>query len=324
MILKHIFCTIFTIKSFYVLIFGQPELHYFRSDYKHVDGTRSYYKIHAKEKTWKDAKVRCALEGAKLFYPENYVEVNAIIRHINETNPNIDSIFVGISSPLTKGVFIGVDGVPIRNVYNQWMLGEPNDNNAEDDCIVMNKRGLYKDDKCNRRLPYLCKKTMHTFTKWNYECNIPFLDYKYSRELNKCYKFHTLPKTWKFAAQICEAEQAYLAIPNSQQEADYLSKITNESPKNYGGQHLNGVVHLGFRYNETLDDWITLKDETLEQAGYSNWDDYKPDGGDKEPCGSMFYNGRLNDVTCGALDSYFICERDNDNLNVFGEVFAKN
>lgn len=99
-----------SLKFIFNVLVGQPELHYFRSDYKHVDGTRSYYKIHAKEKTWKDAKVRCALEGAKLFYPENYVEVNAIIRHINETNPNIDSIFVGISSPLTKGVFIGVDG----------------------------------------------------------------------------------------------------------------------------------------------------------------------------------------------------------------------
>ncbi|XP_013180342.1 PREDICTED: C-type mannose receptor 2-like [Papilio xuthus] len=306
----------------FVLRDGQPEINLFRSDYKQLDNTRSYYKLHTKRKTWRDAKAKCVLEGAKMFYPENIIEVDAVLKHINETGPNIDSVYIGISSLLTKGVFLGVDGVPIRNVYSQWMVGEPNDAAAEDDCIVMNKLGLYKDDKCNRRLPYLCKKTKHSFTKWNYECNVPFLDYKYSKELNKCYKFHTQPKSWRFAADICESEQAYLAIPNSQQEADYLSKITNEDPKNYGGRYLSGVVHLGYRYNETLHDWITLKGDTLKQAGYSKWYVYQPDGGERELCGSMQYNGQLNDVTCETMDCYFICERDNDNFNLISEIFA--
>ncbi|XP_013146445.1 PREDICTED: macrophage mannose receptor 1-like [Papilio polytes] len=313
MILKYVICVIFILKSLYVLTSGQPKLHFFRSDYKYLDATRSFYKIH-KAKTWRDAKVKCDLEGAKLFYPKNINERDVVISYINKINRNIDSIYIGINA-VTKGVFQSVDGVPIKDVYNQWMSGEPNDITAEDDCIVMNKIGLYKDDKCNRRLPYLCKKTMESFTQWNNECNVPFLEYKFNKELNKCYKFHTLPKSWVDAAQTCEAEQAYLAIPNSQEEASYLSKITNENPKNYSGSYLSGAVHLGYRFDETLDDWITVKGDTLEQAGYFVWNYYKPDGGEQEHCGGMFYNGQLNDISCEAQHCYFICERDNDNLN---------
>ncbi|KPI91590.1 Hemolymph lipopolysaccharide-binding protein [Papilio xuthus] len=194
------------------------------------------------------------------------------------------------------------------------MAGEPNDATAEDDCVVMNKLGIYQDSKCNTWLPYICKKTMQSFREWNAECKSPFLDYKFNKELNKCYKFHTQPKSWRDAEKICEAEQAYLAIPNSQQEADHLSKITNDNPKNYEGYYLSGAVHLGYRFDETIEDWVTLKGETLEQAGYSVWNYYQPDGGEKEYCGGMFYNGEFNDISCETQDCYFICERDIDEI----------
>lgn len=43
--------------------------------------------------------------------------------------------------------------------------------------------------------------------------------------------------------------------------------------------------------------------------GYKTWGSNQPDGGDKENCGSMFYNGKLNDISCNKK-CFFICERE--------------
>lgn len=55
---------------------------------------------------------------------------------------------------------------------------------------------------------------------------------------------------------------------------------------------------------------------TLYEAGYTRWGIQQPDGGDKERCGSMFYDGTLNDIACNQK-CFFICERETqEDLNV--------
>lgn len=62
----------------------------------------------------------------------------------------------------------------------------------------------------------------------------------------------------------------------------------------------------------------------LEDSGYAKWDNKQPDnaGGD-ETCGTMFYNGKLNDLSCN-LKCFFICEHDVDILgNLFDERYGE-
>lgn len=75
-----------------------------------MEDTSSFYKIHTIHKTWDQAKKRCALEGATLFYPEDQNEADVVLAHMNETQPLFGWVFVGISSKLAKGVFKTVDG----------------------------------------------------------------------------------------------------------------------------------------------------------------------------------------------------------------------
>lgn len=58
---------------------------------------------------------------------------------------------------------------------------------------------------------------------------------------------------WTSAHAVCIAEQSYLAVVNSQEEANYLKQMIDEAPKNkYKGQYLAGAVHIGFHnmFNE--------------------------------------------------------------------------
>ncbi|KPI91592.1 Hemolymph lipopolysaccharide-binding protein [Papilio xuthus] len=203
---------------------GQQQNKFFRKDYKYMEETRSFYKIHTMYRSWEKAKAKCALEGARLFYAEDENEVDVVLDHLNNTQPTFGWVYVGISSHLAKGVFKTIDGVAVRDVYNVWGPGEPNDNNGEENCVILRRDGTLNDEKCSNRYPFICKKTLQSL-KWNEECNTPYLG------------------------------------------------------------------------------------DTLEEAGYAVWGGGQPDGGENERCGSMFYDGTLNDIGCETHKCFFICEK---------------
>lgn len=89
---------------------GQHDRKFFRDDYAYLQETRSFYKVHSSAKTWVDAKRLCALEGSKLFYPDDLNEVNVVLSYLDRKQPATPTVFVGISSRLAKGVFLTVDG----------------------------------------------------------------------------------------------------------------------------------------------------------------------------------------------------------------------
>ncbi|XP_014370527.2 C-type mannose receptor 2 isoform X3 [Papilio machaon] len=308
----YLFILLF-IKSVLQATDGQKQEKHFRDDYTYLEETNSFYKIHMMPRSWENAKKRCLLEGATLFFPELSIEADVVLDHLKKTLSLSASIHVGISSLLTKGVFITVSGDALRDVYNAWAPGEPNNYKDEEDCVVMRSDGKLMDAKCANKLPFICKKTkIEMDRKWNEECNSPYLDYEYNEDLGRCYKFHLYPRSWKDAVETCDAEQAYLAIINSQLEAEHLVNITANAPKDkIKGKYKRGIVHLGFIYDKTIGDWKTIMGETLEQAGYAEWGNNQPDGGVNMNCGSMFYNGQLNDVSCEVYRFFFICEREN-------------
>lgn len=85
-------------------------------------------------------------------------------------------------------------------------------------------------------------------------------DYVFEDNLGKCYKFHLGPKTWPEAYAICNAELSYLAVINSQDEADHLTEMTELAPKDHvQGNFLRGAVHLGF--HKRGGEWKTIKGE---------------------------------------------------------------
>ncbi|KAG6442753.1 hypothetical protein O3G_MSEX002495 [Manduca sexta] len=199
-------------------------------------------------------------------------------------------------------------GRALMDVYNDWLPGEPNDVNGEESCIVMNKKGQMNDISCNRKFPFICKKTLASL-EWNAHCQTPYKRYIVNEDLGRCYKFFLTPMNWTEAFAVCNAEESYLAIINSDEEANFLKKMTKDNPKyTVKGNYLAGVVMLGF-HNRDRQGWLTIKGATLEDSGYTQWGYAQPDVDDKYLCGAMFYNGELTYGDCSQR-SFFICEKE--------------
>ncbi|KAJ8722624.1 hypothetical protein PYW07_003804 [Mythimna separata] len=148
--------------------------------------------------------------------------------------------------------------------------------------------------------------------EWNYQCNLPNLDYSYNKDNGKCYKLHTSPLSWTEAYAACKLEQSYLAVISNSQETDYLVKLTDSTPKpRIKGEYQRGIYHLGF-HNRFNEGWQTVKGKRLNVDQEAWFDNYQPDGDNHGECGSMFFNGRFINTAC-EMKAFFICEHDGAN-----------
>lgn len=96
-----------------------------------------------------------------------------------------------------------------------------------------------------------------TVPSYNHYSNV-FPDYIFNQQLGRCYQLHTKPLNWTDAHAACHAEQGYLAVINSQEEADYLVQLTQTPVKKVSGNFMRGAVHLGF-HNRGDDGWQTVR-----------------------------------------------------------------
>lgn len=308
--------------QFYYLYVVLGELHFFRRDYTYNGDFASFYKVHTVSRSWADAKQRCHRESASLFFPDTQAEAQYATELISSKVNNFNYVWIGISDIISEGDFETITGKQIEETYADWENGEPNNVNDNEDCVIFTKAGKMNDKDCKEKIPFICKKNLAS-VEWNALCDMADPSYMYNGDLGKCYKFHLRPMNWTSAHAICLAEQSYLAVINSQKEADYLVKMTKEAPKDrFKGHYLSGAVHLGF-HNQLGEGYTTVYGTPLEESGYTHWGGGQPDGRDHEFCGSMFFNGGLNDMFCGSI-CFFICEHDIGAFNSsFDERFGE-
>ncbi|XP_021181367.3 C-type mannose receptor 2 [Helicoverpa armigera] len=285
---------------------GQRENKFFREDYTYIDEGKGFYKIHQHQQTWFAAKVVCAREGASLFFPENDAEAMAVVAFWERTAPSRERMLLGMSELLVTGDFVTIDGRPVTEVYNNWKPGEPNHLGGDEHCVNWHKGGVLNDCPCDYRDDFICKKSIHTL-EWNYLCNMSNMDYTYNRDAGKCYKVHTTPVTWTEAKAICEAEQTQLAVINNKADAEYLASLIESTPTpRTADNYMRGVYHMGF-HNTYGAGWFTVKDLALTASPDMWWGNNIPKG--DYQCGSMFFNGQLNNIDC-STSSFFICEHE--------------
>ncbi|KAJ9593481.1 hypothetical protein L9F63_014966 [Diploptera punctata] len=112
------------------------------------------------------------------------------------------------------------------------------------------------------------------------------------------YKYHSSPRTWIQAWDICKSEGGHLAVPNSEEEAKFIGKIPATS---YNWAYIG--IHDLFKEGK----YITVHDETLIEAGFNKWLAPNPNGGTNENCGVIFPTGELGDDSCSHVITFF-CE----------------
>ncbi|KAJ2947450.1 hypothetical protein O0L34_g17233 [Tuta absoluta] len=293
---------------------AQQDKLFFRRDYMYLSDTESFYKIHTLRATWQEAKRHCELEGAVLFHAKDADEADTVIAFWNQTHPTkFDRIYVGMSDLLVQEVFQTLDGHSTHDAHNNWRPGEPNNAGATEHCVEMFVDGTLNDVDCHRKYVYICKKALKDL-QWNKDCDFPRNDYSFNETLDRCYKFHSVPKNWTEAMSVCHAEQSHLAVTNSLAEADFLVQLARHNYNDKApGLTLREQILLGF-HNRLGDGWKTIKDEDVAASGYAVWSPNQPSG--DGPCGGLVLRafhglaaGHLNDIPCNSR-GFFVCEHE--------------
>ncbi|XP_041978384.1 C-type mannose receptor 2-like [Aricia agestis] len=284
----------------------------FRCDYKHVPAVDGWIKYHEVPANWREARLRCHLEGAKLASPLTE-ELKTALRGLIPAGDDC-GVFTGIHATFSRGDFHSVEGIPLWKIPHVWAANEPNNDKDEESCLLMTSQGELADVSCAETLPYLCYKKNTPNMVVN-SCGTIDNYYTMDHRTGSCYKFHRVPRTWSRAYMACAAEGGHLAIINSETEAQVMKEIFAKNP---GGKMLGNfwkdVAFIGFHDWNEHGEWLTIEGQTLEEAGYAKFSGGEPNNSTTgEFCGSIYRNGMFDDLWCENKYA-FICEKSPDSL----------
>ncbi|KOB78578.1 Lectin 1 putative immunolectin, partial [Operophtera brumata] len=128
----------------------------FRFDYSYNKKAEGWLKLHEVPTTWNDAQFLCKAEASPL---TNQLR-DAIIEHVLQSQCSLQTIFTGVHSIYSKGVYSSVEGVPLSRMSIQWAPGQPDNFENSESCLVMlpGNNGTVGDVKCTDVFPFVCYK----------------------------------------------------------------------------------------------------------------------------------------------------------------------
>ncbi|XP_046411996.1 macrophage mannose receptor 1-like [Neodiprion fabricii] len=114
------------------------------------------------------------------------------------------------------------------------------------------------------------------------------------------HKLHIETASWNSARHNCQDEGGHLAIINSVEEAQVISKLVDTANIE--------TIWIGAHDLFNEDEFVTIENESIYKAGYSMWERGEPNNvGNKEHCLAIRKNGKLDDRNCKQAFSY-VCE----------------
>ncbi|KAL0892678.1 hypothetical protein ABMA27_014397 [Loxostege sticticalis] len=280
----------------------------YRHDYYCDQAPGGWLKFNPIPHTWEEAALRCYNEGAILASPldEEFSKTlsNIMIDHGLLTTP----IFTGISNVYARSEYQTMEGVPISNLCISWSA-EPNIKPSDQNCIAMNTNGTVTALSCLDRHPFVCYRKSGVQLN---ECGAVDNGFVLDNRTGSCYKAFNMLSSWPESFAICAREGAYLAVINSDTEAeviwDLAKKVLAQTPVPSWS-----YVNIGFRSWSEPRTWMTIHGQSLKDAGYDKWSPNEPNH-EHERCGTLFAgssvkDGVLNDGECHVTRK-FICELD--------------
>ncbi|CAH2106821.1 unnamed protein product [Euphydryas editha] len=285
----------------------------FRFDYKYYPNIDGWLKLHLIPANWREAWMNCDVEGSILASPTDNNMIEAMNNHWKSENTTQCAFYTGVHATFSKGRFFSIEGESLEKMPVRWAAGEPDNANNNEECIVWTD-GKVADMNCSDLFPYMCYKRRTKDMKLT-PCGTVDKEYELSPLTGNCYKFHRYGRTWSRAHMTCAAEGGYLAIINSEDEAQHLKKLYEENhSKMFPGGRL--VIFIGMKNWDGNGDWRTIHGLKIEEAGYAKWDQGQPDR-PSHHCGAMFRNSNLDNFDCDSIAS-FICEKSVNSL--YGDV----
>uniref|UniRef100_A0A8C3WZG0 C-type lectin domain-containing protein n=1 Tax=Catagonus wagneri TaxID=51154 RepID=A0A8C3WZG0_9CETA len=110
---------------------------------------KKFYATNGERMPFSKVKTLCAELQATVATPKNAEENKAI----QDMAPDI--AFLGITDEVTEGQFMYVTGG--RITYSNWKSKEPNDYGSGEDCVILNRDGLWNDISCSSSFLAVCE-----------------------------------------------------------------------------------------------------------------------------------------------------------------------
>ncbi|XP_013143746.1 PREDICTED: uncharacterized protein LOC106107441 [Papilio polytes] len=307
----NIFCPLFVIFCC-DLVFGSlyfSGLNEYRYDYKHVSEIDGWIKIHLFPAKWKDARLRCQLEGAVLASPETPELASTLKSIVTERFPS--GLYTGVHATFSHGDYFSVEGTPIGKMSIEWAPNEPNNHEDSEECIILQGNGTAADVVCTDLYPYVCYRRSPVILN---ECGSVDPEYVYERRTGSCYKFHYVGRSWPRAFMACAAEGAYLTVINNNEEATVLSELFAQHPVANITADSKDTAHIGFQNWGEMTTWTTIHGQSIQEAGYWTFYPYPASFNAKNVvCGAVYRSGGLDKLPCNE-QAPFICEKSPDSL----------
>ncbi|XP_060810814.1 macrophage mannose receptor 1 [Amyelois transitella] len=277
---------------------------FFRKDYVFNKQTDAYYKLHIESRNYRGAEKVCEAEGAKLMQIESdqdIVQFHGMIKMFPD---------VGLYA------WVATDKQEHEEAEDQKVIvmGEEEEYpQSRTLCDMVARNGELYACPCYRGLPFICKvKSNEAY--YDSTCDVYGKQYQYMENTGSCYKISDIALTWNGAYGECQAEGSHLVVLNSELEHQVVWNLTRDATTSPEAK-VHWFLLAGFRANHPDDGtprvFKTIFNQTLEEAGYSQWSENEPNNSENnEYCGSIFKNdGKLNDVDCSHLYS-FVCEKE--------------
>ncbi|CAH2980548.1 unnamed protein product [Chilo suppressalis] len=176
------------------------------------------------------------------------------------SNSDSCALITGIHATISKGSFSSIEGVPLSKIRTVWAPDEPDNNQNGEDCLVMLKNGTMADVPCTETYSYVCYRKKTSEVELN-ECGTVDNGYKLNPKTGSCYKFHKDAVAWTHAFSVCAAEGGYLAIINSEEEAQELKLLVDSNPPETLSTTNSLSTSIGFRDWSDHTMWLTVHED---------------------------------------------------------------
>ncbi|KAK7789757.1 hypothetical protein R5R35_005176 [Gryllus longicercus] len=135
----------------------------FHPSYEEVPGV-GVYRLHARPRSWEEARKTCEREGAQLAVPNSRTEALALM-DIHNRCPRLlpthfnDYQYLGVHDLYSEGDWETVVGDPLNETgYVVWGRNQPdNAHHHGENCLSMNRNGFFNDVPCWTELPFICE-----------------------------------------------------------------------------------------------------------------------------------------------------------------------
>ncbi|XP_076279064.1 uncharacterized protein LOC143208479 [Lasioglossum baleicum] len=260
-----------------------------------------------------------------------------------------DEAYIGMHDIYKEGDWVTILGDTLAKTgFTEWSDkwgGQPDNGGGQQNCGTFLKEGTLDDVQCEAHFPFFCELPLVSFEplaavgiKGAVEMSTPnsfvnciilavglsvifesqvtlsggVLD-KWEQSGDHWYKLHSKARCWRDALKICRVEGGYLAVVNNQTEADELISRFHDHGQAIGAW-CQDAVYVGIHDQFCEGEWITIFNEPIDDVFHdwsSKWGRQPDNFGGAQNCGTLYRDGKLNDVPC-TINLPFFCEKDTE------------